>query len=170
MEETGVTASVTGINLTETRGKILWRHLHPQIAGISHTGKKSQFSQLRCCNPDTVDAIKYDIGVKYIYKKSNALIWIYTIDFTHIYFQKHIFVFLTFLNVSFIYFSSLTQFVRGPASLWVFQMESLTTPSLSLSPGSRLSADEMKLLAKLEEQNRSFFKPTPLFPRSNNLN
>ncbi|XP_048018402.1 ecotropic viral integration site 5 protein homolog isoform X2 [Megalobrama amblycephala] len=33
-------------------------------------------------------------------------------------------------------------------------MDSLTTPSLSPSPGSRLSADEMKLLAKLEEQNR----------------
>ncbi|XP_067219022.1 ecotropic viral integration site 5 protein homolog isoform X4 [Chanodichthys erythropterus] len=33
-------------------------------------------------------------------------------------------------------------------------MDSLTTPSLSPSPGTRLSADEMKLLAKLEEQNR----------------
>ncbi|XP_073704687.1 ecotropic viral integration site 5 protein homolog [Garra rufa] len=33
-------------------------------------------------------------------------------------------------------------------------MDSLTVPSLSSSTGSQLSADEMKLLAKLEEQNR----------------
>uniref|UniRef100_A0A672MBT5 Uncharacterized protein n=1 Tax=Sinocyclocheilus grahami TaxID=75366 RepID=A0A672MBT5_SINGR len=50
-------------------------------------------------------------------------------------------------------------------------MDSLTVSSLSPSTGSQLSVDDMKLLAKLEEQNRSLLHThTTLFPRNNNLN
>jgi len=42
-------------------------------------------------------------------------------------------------------------------------MDSLSAPSPCPSAGAQLSADEMKLLAKLEEQNRSFLHTLPCF-------
>lgn len=78
---------------------------------------------------------------------------------THISISAYLyFQFFTFLNVF--------RFQEVLLHSLDSKMDSLSAPCVCPSAGSQLSADEMKLLAKLEEQNRSLLHT--LFPRSNN--